>query len=59
MNVKKSGIPISFEMIPLKKKVYAAAGIVAPNGTELYLFKRRNYLDLMHFPEYKQKRVSA
>lgn len=59
IEVKKSGISTHFEMIPLKKKVYAAAGIVAPNGTELYLFMRKNYLDLMHFPEYTQKKVSA
>ncbi len=60
VEVKKSGIPTRFEMIPLKKKVYAAASIEAPNGTELYLFKRRNYLDLMHFPDtHQQKRISA
>lgn len=61
LEVKKSGTPTQFEMIPLRKKVYAAAGIQAPNGIELYLFKRRSYLDLMHFPEYNaaRKRKSA
>ncbi|MGB0930212.1 MAG: hypothetical protein ACPGVB_05520 [Chitinophagales bacterium] len=59
IEVKKSGIPTHFEMIPIKKKVFAAAGIAAPNGTELYLFKRKSYLDLMHFPEYKQKKITA
>ncbi|MEZ4885974.1 MAG: hypothetical protein R3E32_14665 [Chitinophagales bacterium] len=59
IEVKKMGIPTTFEMIPIKKKVFAAVGIEAPNGTELYLFKRRNYLDLMHFPDDKQKRISA
>jgi len=59
IEVKKSGIPTHFEMIPLKKKVFAAAGIAAPNGTELYLFQRKTYLDLMHFPKYKQKKITA
>ena len=59
IEVKKLGIPTQFEMIPIKKKVFAAAGIQAPNGMDLYLFKRRNFLDLMHFPEYKQNRLSA
>jgi len=59
LKVKKMGIPTTFEMIAIKKKVFAASGIQAPNRTELYLFKRRNYLDLMHFPDYNQKRISA
>ncbi|MGB1243630.1 MAG: hypothetical protein ACPG49_13965 [Chitinophagales bacterium] len=59
LEVKKMGIPTTFEMIAIRKKVFAAVGIQSPNGTELYLFKRRNYLDLIHFPDYSQKRIRA
>lgn len=59
LGVKKLGISTTFEMVALQNNIYAAAGIEAPNGTELFLFKRSNYLDLMHFPEYKAQRIGA
>lgn len=59
LEVKRMGISTQFEMVPIQKKVYAAAGIESPDGVELYLFKRRSYLDLMHFPAYKEARKKA